>query len=322
MKSKFFSVLLALILVLSVFNFKVSAEENAEEGVVKKNRESLELTDKEVDNLLSLGFTEEEIQNMDQEEYELNKDLDGEVVASTTQYLKIVEPIESNTSLKSQMELKETDSSEPTIIELDKQTYYEELEKEKQSSGQFSTFSSDSTSTSYKKMTTTITKLSTNNYRLKNSVSWSKLPSTRHVDVSGVGINQTYWGPTPGTQYGKQNWKTWSYCNGYQYGSATYTSGSSKWQKGAGGYALRMNLPDDETTGGCAADRVETLSSYMYYSVSPLATTNRLDAYGHFAHQESKSTLVPGISLSGVSFSVSPSTSFSEHPNTHILEYK
>lgn len=316
MKIKFFSIVL-LILALSIFGSGVSAKEkDKDEGKVEKNKSSLELTDEEFNNFISLGFTEEEIKNMDKEEYELNKDLKGKVVASTTQYLKIIEPIQSEFTTQ------ENTSQKSTIVELDEQTYYEELAKENESNGEVSTSASDSTSTSYKTMTTTITKLSTNNYRLKNSVTWSKLPYIRYVDVTGVGINQTYWGPTPNTQYGKQNWKTYSYCNGTQSGSATYTTSSTKWKKGAGGYALKINLPNDETTGGCAADKVTSLSSYMYYSVAPLTSTNRLDAYGQYAHQESNYTLTPSISLSGVSFSVSPTTKFSEHPNTHVLVYK
>ncbi|MBD1383428.1 hypothetical protein [Metabacillus arenae] len=281
------------------------------------NVNGLQLSDQEIENLISLGFTEEEIENMDHEEYKLNKDLKGEVVASTTQYLKITEPVQSE--FKS---FQENSSQEPTLVELDEQTYYEELAKENESSGKVSTYASNSSSTSYKKMTTSITKLSTNNYRLKNSVTWSKMPYTRHVDVSGIGINQTYWAPTPNTQYGKQNWKTWSYCNGTQSGSATYTTSSGAWKKGAGGYALKMNLPNNETSGGCAADKVNTLSGYMYYSVKPLASTNRLDAYGQYAHQETVFTVQPSISLSGVSFNVSPTDKFSEHPNTHVLVYK
>ncbi|MDP1420379.1 hypothetical protein Q8G35_18815 [Peribacillus simplex] len=322
MGNKFFPFALALILVLSIFGSGVSAKEKEKDkGSVEKNKNALGLTVEEFNNLISLGFTEEEIENMDQKEYELNKDLKGEVVASTTQYLKITEPIQSESSSQ-EPTIQENSSQEPTIVKLDEQTYYEELAKENESSGEVSTSASDSSSTSYKKMTTSITKLSTNNYRLKNSVTWSKMPFITHVDVTGVGINQTYWGPTPDTQYGKQNWTTWSFCNGTQSGSATYTSSSGQWKKGAGGYALKINLPNDETASGCASDKVETLSSYMYYSVKPLTTTNRLDAYGQYAHQESTYTLTPSIALSGVSFSVSPTNEFAEHPNTHVLVYK
>ncbi|WP_445505870.1 hypothetical protein [Niallia sp. 03091] len=315
MKSKFFSIAL-LILVLSIFGSAGASAKEKDEGKVVKNKNNLELTVEEFNNLISLGFTKEDIENMDKEEFDLNKNLKGKVIGSTTQYLKITEPIQSKLSTQ------ENTSPKPTIVNLDEQTYYEELAKENESTGSVSKSASDSTSTSYKKMTTSIIYLSYNNYRLKNNVNWDKIPFYTYVDVTGVGINQSYWAPNPNTQYGKQNWKTWSYCNGYQYGSAEYSTGSSKWEKGAGGYSLRINLPNTETYGGCAADKVEDLSSYMYYSVSPLTSTNRLDAYGHYAHQEANYTLVPGISLSGISFSVSPSSKFSLHPNTHVLVWK
>lgn len=284
-----------------------------------ENINGLNLTEQDIDHLLSLGFSEEEIEYMDNEEYKLNKDLEGKVVSSTTQYLKITEQITG--SVQTELSSQKKQSPKPTIKKLDEQTYYEELAKENESNEEFSTLKSKSKRTSYKKMTTSITKLATNKYRLKNSITWSKIPYTRHVDVSGVGINQTYWAPTPDSQYGKQNWKTWSTCNRTKYGSATYTKNSTKWKQGAGGYGLRINLPDDKTNG-CASDRVEGLSSYMYYSVKPLTRTNRLDAYGQYAHQQTKSTLTPSISLSGVSFSVSPTNEFAEHPNTHVLVYK
>lgn len=303
------------------FNFNLAFAEDTDE----EKQVPIEISLEERENLISLGFTEEEIQNMSSEEYLLNKDLEGEVVASTTQFLKVIEPIQtSKYSTFSSSEIQSVTTQKPVIIEMDEESYYNELAmKDTKNTKEFSTSAtSDYTTTSYKKMTTLITKLSTNNYRLKNSVVWSKIPANKHVDVSGIGINQTYWAPTPGSQYAKQNWTKYSICTGTEAGSATYTTSSTKWSKGAGGYAVKMNLPNNDFGGGCYSQTVRSLSSYMYYSVKPLTSTNRLDAYGQYAHQEATYTLTPSISLSGVSFSVSPVAKFSVHPNTHALVYK
>ncbi|XRG77045.1 hypothetical protein V5E38_14445 [Rossellomorea sp. GAMAL-10_SWC] len=98
--------------------------------------------------------------------------------------------------------------------------------------------------------------------------------------------------------------------------SAKYTTGSNKWKKGAGGYALKINLPDNKPKG-IDSEYLKTLSSYMYYSVGSLSNTRRLDTYGNYAHQNSSYTLTPSIALSGISFSVSSAKKFSIHPDTH-----
>lgn len=135
---------------------------------------------------------------MSNEEYEINKDLKGEVISTNTNYIKIIEPRVTIAYSIS--------NNEPIIIELDEETYYDEINKLNDNLN--SRASSDFLTTSYKKMTTTITKLSSKESRLKNSVVWSKLPSQTYVDVIGIGINSSFWAPNPGTQYGQQNWTT------------------------------------------------------------------------------------------------------------------
>lgn len=338
LNGKIFGIFFTLIIIFSCFSTVSANTNSASLKKIDETREdsTTEYDDKsgptfkvpieEYNNLLALGFTQDAIQNMSKKEYLLNKDLEGELVATTTQYLKIIEPIEfaDRASSSDASSYSIAPEQETVIIELDEETYYAELAKEEnaEKSVGISALESSDKTTSYKTMTTSISKISYNNYRLTNSVVWSKLPYYRFVDVSGIGINSSFWAPTPGTEYGKQNWTTTSYCAGGETKSATYTTSSNKWKYGSGGYALKMNLPDDEMYGGCAAQRVKTLSSYMYYSVKPLTYTNRLDAYGHYAHQERNYTLSPGISLGGPSISVSPSTYFSYHPYTHVLVYK
>ncbi|MFZ3589857.1 hypothetical protein ACOI1C_11380 [Bacillus sp. DJP31] len=123
---------------------------------------------------------------MDKEEFLLNKDLIGEVVSSSTEYFKIIAPSSEdalNNQISELYKEKEKVVKPSKLIKLDQQAYFDELAKDKELSalednkGLFSiTASSDTEPTSYKRMTTTITKLNTNTYRLKNSVTWDKLP--------------------------------------------------------------------------------------------------------------------------------------------------
>ncbi|KKB35990.1 hypothetical protein [Bacillus thermotolerans] len=283
------------------------------------NVNGIEISDETFNNLLSLGFTKDEIENMSEEVYNLNKNLKGEIVASQTQYLKI---IENPDTIKSPFLYNDL-QTDPIIVELDEATYNKEVAQEKKRAEENQISPMDITvesSTSYKTMRTVIARLGTQNYRLKQSITWSKMPSNRYVDVTGIGINPSFWGPTPDSQYGEQKWTTYSHMSGTQSHSAIYNTSSTKWSKGIGGYALRIDLPNDSFGGGADAKTVRSLTSYMYYAVRPAAVNNRLDAFGHYAHQEKNSTISPSISLSGLAFSVSPTTSFSYHPNTHVLK--
>ncbi|WP_242461755.1 hypothetical protein [Bacillus thuringiensis] len=64
--------------------------------------------------------------------------------------------------------------------------------------------SSDSNTTSYKKVTTNIVSLKAKQkYRVKTSIEWSVMPSNRKIDVIGTGVNSSFWAPSPGSQYGQ-----------------------------------------------------------------------------------------------------------------------
>ncbi|WHX66038.1 hypothetical protein QNH26_20575 [Peribacillus frigoritolerans] len=302
----------------------IMTQVNDVKAAVLTNVNGLELTDQNIEDLRSLGFTDEAIENMDEEEYQLNKDLKGEIVDTDTKYIKTItpeensemQPLEENEELQRSLpekSLNVLESNNSISIELDEETFYKELEQEKTG---IKTMASDTTTTDYKIFKTTISKLSSSKYRLTNNMTWKKIPSTRQWDVSGVGINSTYWAPVPNSQYAKQNWKTYSHMSGNQSGSSTYKSSSSYWSKKAGGYALKMNLPNN-TTNGADSKFVESLSNYMYYNVSKLASTKQLDAYGAYRHQATSASIGISYSISGSSLSVSPSTKFDGPITTH-----
>ncbi|MDM5330345.1 hypothetical protein [Neobacillus sp. CF12] len=299
---------------------------------VQKNKNNVEMTSEQYDNLLNLGFTEKQIANMDQEEFARNKDLKGKVVATSKHYLKITEDSKGNSIVKN----------------LDKKTYdtevaieKEKIKKERASSKRAKTISltptsfataalanipNDDSSTSYKTMTTLIIKFSSRQFRVRNHIDWHIMPAIRGTDVSGVTLN-SQWLQNPGTQYARQDWTTFDNCSLEKTASAVYTKSSDKWNPGLHGYALRMNLPNDKMVycGGYSSPQVvDDLSSYMYYDISPVtaATPARADAIGQYFHL--KIDLNPSITIGWktLEFSVSPSYAYSEHiPRTQAVIY-
>lgn len=309
---------MSMMMTIGLSTASAEGNENGQNNAFK-NDNGIVINQKHLDNLHSLGFTDEEIQVMEREEFNQNKNIKGIKTVEKTQYLKITEITEEE-GLNQKISISSVDAPEKTLIEeLDENTFNEEVEiaLDLEEEEGIKALTTTNTKTSYKTMTTSITKLSSTKFRVKNSVSWKKMPKTRYVDVSGVGINNAYWSPVPKSEYGKQTWKKDSICNPPTNGSATYTNSSSKWKRGAGGYALKMNLPNDDIGGGCGHESVESLSSYMYYTVEKDGSTKHLDAYGQYAHQEATFSATPSISLSGITFDVSPSSKFSHHPNTH-----
>lgn len=318
----------------------------AEKNDVKfVNEHGISITNNDFDRLLNLGFTEEDIDLMNQEEYDLNKDIKGELLTKETKYIKTIEKIsqnqyqtlEENESINSVSSLEST-PTETVDIELTKEEYYSELEKEKEkekgkekysktSGDEVSIMSNlDEISTSYKTMTTSIYSLDNREYRLANRLLWDKMPATRSYDVNAITINDSQFRPISDSQYGKQTWKLYDWTNAEsETGSATYNSESSYWKKSPSGYGTRMNLKNDTkivSSGYTTGDEVNYLSSYIYFSVNELdyGTESIIDAYGAYRHAvESVSfNFGLGITYGYPTISVSPSyeTSFDDEINT------
>lgn len=290
------------VLIISLSSIDLSKAFAIETSTIQ-NVHGISFTQQNVDNLLSLGFTEDEIINMNVEEWQLNKNLTGEVVSSDTTYVKMTYvPQEGINALSTSGEYYKSYSEE--ISE-------EEFNSVKEGNSDIGLLTTPSTKTAYKSMTTTIIRLSSKQFRVKNSVVWLKMPANRKIDVLGIAVNSADWYPDGG-EYGKQSWRL----SDGSYGEANYSSSSSMWQRSTSGYALKNNLKDDEWNG-ITHKWVTNLSHYMYFTVEARNSPTRIDAYGHFAHQETQYQLTPSISFpGGGSVTVSPSDAFTYHPNT------
>ena len=89
--SKVTRLLIALMVVVSISMINIR-HPLADEGTIR-NYFGIEMTMDEYDTLLELGFSADEIYYMDEETYELNKDLDATLLANNTKYYKTIVPM-------------------------------------------------------------------------------------------------------------------------------------------------------------------------------------------------------------------------------------
>lgn len=141
-------VITLMICLLSVTNMEAFAL--ASDNTIINNNDIL-ITEIEYQNLLNLGFTENEILNMSLTEFEKNKNLKGKIISQNIIYLDKKNNILNN-----------------NISTFGLQTGYIE--------------------TTAKKMTTTIVSVN-NKYRYKITLEWKQIPSTRSYDIIGIGID-------------------------------------------------------------------------------------------------------------------------------------
>ncbi|WP_107841601.1 hypothetical protein [Metasolibacillus meyeri] len=276
------------------------------------NANATELNAEQITHLESLGFTQEEISKMSEKLIAENLEIHGEVVSVDKKFFKVIESKISNYNISPQ-----SDNSS-IVVELDEDTYLKEVQLEEaareaeRNNSSVSTFAAtDKHETSYKTVTTTIVSLTAKQqYRVKTSVVWHIMPSNRKIDVIGTGINSAFWAPSPDSQRGQLSWTVRHSCNKYKYPVTDYFSGSNSWSKGASGYTLSVDLPNDIAKSyACASEEVVTLSVLAYYTAEKLASTSQIDAYGKYLHQESFLQIAPSVTFYPLTFGVSASQS-------------
>lgn len=244
-------IVLVIGLLLIGFVSKVSALELDNNTTI--NNKGVIIEDKYYDNLVNLGFTNNEILNMTQTEFDENKNLIGNVVSTNDKYYKVVINYDNNNNFVS--------------------TKTEEINEQTYNSGNMITnpinqrSSNGYTETSYKKMTTQIILLSFG-YRFKNTVEWKNIPSTRSYDIIGIGIDNSVY--ISSDIVFQQN-----YC--YSSGSCSSSNVSVIKNSTTGGAAL-FNLPTSSS--------ITSMNSYIYFMVGKTSnnTLNSMYAYGDYAH--------------------------------------
>ncbi|EGQ19128.1 hypothetical protein HMPREF9372_3759 [Sporosarcina newyorkensis 2681] len=286
---------------------------------------STNLSNEQVNQLENLGFTEEEITYMSDEELEKNLKIDGELVSKVTQYFKVIESIPSN-KLNSNMYGVNSENVSK-VEEVSEEVYWKEvnavLNNDLDLNAKAGNVNPDVSQTSYKTITTTISTItSKKTYRVKNSITWHIMPANRKIDVIGTAINSAFWAPDPGTQGGQQAWTKGYNCNKSDTThSTTYSTSSAGWKKDSSGYALLIDLPDSVSSSyPCNVEKVKKMSAFSYYNASKIGVASRIDAYGKYYHQERTIAISPSITFYPASFGVSASQSKDFTPTeTHAL---
>lgn len=284
---KYISVVLFTISLFSIFMptaFAITSNE------MILNNNGIEITKQQYNNLLSLGFNDVQIKNMEIDEFNANKDLSAVVIAKHSKYIKVIEYYNveqfdlscKNGTLSNLKPIKVEE------IELSKEQY--EKESVVKSVPKVVTISSNArngeigtskVNTAYKTLQTAILKLGTGQYRARSDLVWTQMPANRGEDLlrTEVGSNVV---PIDSERYGKQLWTLTNNNNEKIEGEQAYSSSSSKWiNDNYYSRTLKPNLKNDE-----GSYKVTYLWIYMYYNLSKnyTGTINVLDAFGEYKH--------------------------------------
>lgn len=201
------------------------------------------MTEEEYDNLINLGFTLDEIYHMSEETFEQNKDIESTLEVQNKNYYKTV------------------------YTDLSGNSYSAEISKDEYDN-QSGITPRGTVTTSYKVMTSSLTRNDNNTFRYHVSVSWTNIPSTRSYDIIGIGFNdEVYISSFVNFSY--------YYCNSYN----ECTTSSLYYDK------------KSLSTGGSAVYKVPSgdlaaLTASLYYDVSKNTTNTltELSMYGDYAH--------------------------------------
>lgn len=132
------------------------------------NYYGIEMSEEEYNNLVGLGFTENEIYYMLEDDFNYNKDIESKLESSTTNYYVNVTRYDATGKIMSSNDTQISEDEYNMPVQLLAYNGYIE--------------------TSYKKMTTTISK-SGDYYRAKVNLVWKTMPAVRSYDIIGLGFD-------------------------------------------------------------------------------------------------------------------------------------
>jgi|GEM_PF-1021905 len=331
-----------LLLCLMLTPTMVMAKDLEKETVFYRNQNGIKMTEHEVTNLKNLAFTDEQISYMDLEEFDKNKNLVSEIESISEIYVKSTYYTAfEKVPTKSRVDIEKTLTNEGTLYVVN-EVITEEAYERVSEDDIISTKSlvTGIRETTYKKLTTTIIK-NGSYYRVRNDLTWKKMPSTRSYDVFGIRVADSNVSPKASSQYAKMTWKVEHQCGNYSNQYSTVYSSLDNWNVSSGnGYGVTMKLPSDAKCTGSVYDpyyntiinkagvaKVTSLGMYMYYDVKKktTVTVKAIDAYGSYQHstktisfKNSLSFSIGSGGLGGVlNFGVELNKSFDAMGGTH-----
>jgi len=252
MKKYLYKLVIATLILISTTVVKASNE------VYYINKNNINMTEQEYNNLLGLGFTEKQIENMDQEEYLANKDIAGTTLAAEEKYILYTTGMRNG--------IKYTTSSEIT----EKEAY----ERKEQSQNSYrgpaaGNYYDGAVQAVVIKVTNKIIGVNSTYMRYKVDEEWLTIPTDRYHDILGVGFESSKV-EIGSTIVFRENWLTSSNVSGYE------TTGYPKSETSGG--STQIQLPSGS---------LQQLDSYLYFNVKKKAgvgTITTLHTCGDYAH--------------------------------------
>lgn len=297
-----------------------------------------DLTDKQLLNLKELGFSEKEINSMDREEINYNKDTEAKLVDSNTIYSKIVYTYKVNNisamslNKKSVFSIIDNDyidlDDEKNLVLVDVKSY-NISEEEYNNLGKIPEYSVNAENiveTTGKKLVTTISYISSSNrYRLKNTLTWKNMPKNRHNELYGIIYEEGNANTVVGSQKAYYNYTIDNLCYGTCEDFREDYSNVKYWNTKTKSYYMSFPLKVDksvtynwplpslgtpETTCPCInppalhmpnitrVNKVTAMSATMYYDIFKSATPKITALTVAGEYQHAYEKLETSISLS------------------------
>jgi len=250
-----------LFIALVLFN---ATEVFASSEVYYTNREGIQMTQAEYNNLLSVGFTERQIERMDYDTFINNKDIEGTLLSEVKSYVKTTTVMRNGIQYSSSEILTEDEMLEEVARKKEQPTRY--------ASGNYYDGLAYDT---YKLVTTRIANIDDDTMRYKIDADWLVMPDVRSYDIMGIGIEANKV-QRDSSIYFRQDWLT---------ASGTFGHGDGCY-------------PKEQTTGSSVmfklpSGSLQTLESYAYFHVSKrsgVGVVTSLYASGDYAHATSNVT--------------------------------
>lgn len=253
MKKYLYSIVIATLILISTTVVKASNE------VYYTNRENIEMTETEYNNLLGLGFTEKQIYRMDEQTFLDNKDIEGTVLSESVKYLRNYAILRNGITTYRSKEITEEEAIRDRELQAQNPQYR----------GPVGSYYDGTVATNTISVKAKIIGISNTRMRLMTDVDWYTMPSYRYNDIIAAGFESTKVQFATGIIF-REDWRD-------ENGNDSYTTGCSPKQETNGGSAI-FALPSGS---------LSQLEMYMYFNIkkaSGVGTITELYSSGDYAH--------------------------------------
>ena len=205
------------------------------------------MTNEQYNNLLNLGFSEEEIYYMNEETFNENKDLNASLKAVTSKYYKSI-----YTDL----------NGNPQTIEITESEY------NNTSSNQMRGY----VETTYKRLDAYISQIDDTKFRYKTTTRWKSMPSVRSYDIVGLAFSSPYVKISGLVKF------QFNYCisNGTCYADGSYYNKKEYYNGGSAVYKFPTNAVSMTAMMyyDVVKDTTDTITSQLIHGDYAHATSN------------------------------------------------